>query len=866
MKHDSLQDSVLLSTKLKMPAPRKDYVIRRELFEQLKHCSEKQVVYIKGAAGTGKTTLLASFIKETGLKNVVWLSLDEANDNVFSFWHYFAAVTGNFLGDEREDILSLLRSNFEVSHMPSLLTLMINRLCGAENDYIVLDDMHYIKDKALINTLEFFLKSMPDNFHIFMLSRENPALYLGELAVSGRLLFIDGEKLQFSREEGLQFLKGTLKLTANDETIERMNEFAEGWIGGLQLVAAAGIMNRGFLHAAGSGIAADYLTREIFKLLTEEERYFLTATSICTYFDEELCAHLIDGVDFRGMLDRLMAKNLFITCIDEENNIYRYHNILGEYLKQQFSALPKSAQVKLHQSASLVLEARGEMDEALSHLFQAEDYEGAVRVLKAMDETIDTWVLIDRLPLDFLLTDLNLSIQCLMYSIGNMNLSRCREICKRFEEQYKGEEIVKALQYILLYTSDEYAAPITPELMTLEQIENLHLSPVSQSLLLFENANILLERKQYAQVEKFADRAIQTSSGANICADFFAYSAKAQMMEEVGRLNDSLAVYRQMEELLKSAVIMEVIGINYYVGIIGVYIKRMEVKNANAAFESCRSLMKKAAIPPFIIEFGYEYNLAEYELVMGDAASGAKIMSRLLASNNFNSVLQFGRLLLALSVNKMLEPAIAERFMKEYLLCGGKNTPLSSQLFYARLLWEKGETDKAMALVENILTFSRANQNRLRLVEADLLKIRMMILSGAKQKRTIDNLLCETVYYAWENRIMQPFYLEREIASPLIREMIKSADHTLSGGEKRFLQDVTDLCAGKAQESEKQVLSARELEVFCELAKGLTNPEIADRLCISLATVKTHIINIYGKLGVSSRMAALEEAKRRGVI
>ena len=561
-----------------------------------------------------------------------------------------------------------------------------------------------------------------------------------------------------------------------------------------------------------------------------------------------------------------MAKNLFITCIDEENNIYRYHNILGEYLKQQFAALPKPAQVKLHQDASLVLEARGEMDETLSHLFQAEDYEGAVRVLKCMDETIDTWVLIDRLPLDFLLTDINISIQCLMYNIGNMNLSRCREICRRIEERYKGEEIVKALQYIYLYTADRFDTPITPELMTLEQIEGLNLSPVTQSLLLFENANTLLERKQYAQVEKFADRALQISSGANICADFFAYRAEAQMTDEVGRLSDSLAVYRQMENFINSAVLMEAIGINYYVGIIGVYIKRMEAKNASAAFESCRSLMKKAAIPPFVVEFGYEYNLAEYERVMGDAASGAEIMSRLLTNNNGRGILHFDRLLLALLNNKMLEPAIAERFMKEYLLCGEESIPLSSQLFYAKLLWEKGETDNAMTLVENILTFSRANQNRLRLVEADLLKIRMMILSGAKQKRTIDNLLRETIYYAWENRIMQPFYMEREIVSPLIREMMKSADNTWSEGERQFLQDVTDLCAGKAQESEKQVLSARELEVFCELAKGLTNPEIADRLCISLATVKTHIINIYGKLGVSSRLAAVEEAKRRGVI
>ena len=129
MDNNGIMDSPLLSTKLKMPSPRKNYVIRRRLFEKLSSCSDKKIVYIRGAAGTGKTTLLSSFIKETAPKNIAWLSLDETDDNIFYFWHYFTTTIGNFLGDEREDILSLLRSNFEASPMENILTLTINRLC-----------------------------------------------------------------------------------------------------------------------------------------------------------------------------------------------------------------------------------------------------------------------------------------------------------------------------------------------------------------------------------------------------------------------------------------------------------------------------------------------------------------------------------------------------------------------------------------------------------------------------------------------------------------------------------------------------------------------------------------------------------------
>nr|WP_242704517.1 response regulator transcription factor [Enterococcus sp. 665A] len=60
---------------------------------------------------------------------------------------------------------------------------------------------------------------------------------------------------------------------------------------------------------------------------------------------------------------------------------------------------------------------------------------------------------------------------------------------------------------------------------------------------------------------------------------------------------------------------------------------------------------------------------------------------------------------------------------------------------------------------------------------------------------------------------------------------------------------------------EKTFLSKRELEVLRELTKGLTNKEISAQLFISMATTKTHILNIYRKLGVSSRVMAVEKAR-----
>jgi len=61
-------------------------------------------------------------------------------------------------------------------------------------------------------------------------------------------------------------------------------------------------------------------------------------------------------------------------------------------------------------------------------------------------------------------------------------------------------------------------------------------------------------------------------------------------------------------------------------------------------------------------------------------------------------------------------------------------------------------------------------------------------------------------------------------------------------------------------------LSDRELEVLRLIAEGCTNREIADRLVVALSTVKTHINNLYGKLGVQSRTQALARARSLGLL
>lgn len=869
-------DTLLLSTKLKIPVPRRNYVVRRALFEKLSQCADIGVVFVRGGAGTGKTTLLSSFIREKGLKNVCWMSIDASNSNVYSFWLYFTAAVSAFW-DDGESFLTLMRSNTDAAHMENLLIMLINRLCGEEDYYMVLDDVHCINDATLIKTFEFFIGAMPSNFHFIMLSREDPPVYLGPFAVSGRLLFIDGKQMQLSPEEGMEFLKNTLSLTNSDEELDRINTYAEGWIGGLQLAAAAGAVGKspGQMLGAGGGIAAEYLTREVFESLTSAEKDFLIKTGFLSYFEAEICTRLFDNftkIDFEQMIDNLIRKNLFVICIDEQNGVYRYHNILSEYLTRQFSSLSEQHKKELYIKTARVFEQLGDYEESLRNYCAAYDYENVLRVAKTLGGRIEAWSYLDKVPVERLIMDADLAAQCFMYNLGNMNIEHCRILFEKFKEHYGDSDIFRVLQFAEAYVSQNGGILPQYNALTVDQIDHLNFGPVAKALILVQNSAALLESMQYEEAESCIKKAMQISAGMNIFVDFFANNQLAQIYEETGRLKDSLACYTKSKDLIKSPSMMMGVGINYYFGIAGVYMRRMELDKAAEVLEQSKQLLEAQHIRVDITDLTLAYHLAEIKFLYGDDDAGAAFVEEILSEYSYFSVLALGRLIHELDHAGKLPQDLAHNFLKELESVPNYRYQPFMRLLRARLLFKYGQTEEAFREAEDVLSFSRLHRNKLHLVEAGLLKIYMMLNSKeyTDKQREINNLLREAIYYAHEDRILMPFYLDRSSLLPQLNELLKQATgkNSMTAPEAAFLRDAITVCSNSASaiKNEQELLSVRELEVLEEMALGITNREIAEKLCISQATVKTHVLSIFGKLEVSSRMLAVDKGRKLGLI
>jgi len=98
------------------------------------------------------------------------------------------------------------------------------------------------------------------------------------------------------------------------------------------------------------------------------------------------------------------------------------------------------------------------------------------------------------------------------------------------------------------------------------------------------------------------------------------------------------------------------------------------------------------------------------------------------------------------------------------------------------------------------------------------------------------------------------------------REALFQAVRTTARGEAALAPTVASRLMGKMRASGEEALSPREIEVLMLVARGASNQDVAEKLHISKATVKSHLLQIYQKLGVSDRTAAATTAIERGII
>lgn len=185
---------------------------------------------------------------------------------------------------------------------------------------------------------------------------------------------------------------------------------------------------------------------------------------------------------------------------------------------------------------------------------------------------------------------------------------------------------------------------------------------------------------------------------------------------------------------------------------------------------------------------------------------------------------------------------------------------LSSQPDF-KVIGEAGNGQEALSLLETLTP------------NVVLMDLRMPVMDGVSAIRQIRakssrlQVLVLTTYDT-DSEIVRAVeagatgYLMKDVP----REELFRAVRLCAKGEAVLSPPIAARLLGRMRSPTEENLSMRELEVLSLVAKGYSNKEVARQLRISEATVKTHLLHAFGKLGVDDRTAAVTVALERGIL
>ncbi|MDQ1725658.1 MAG: hypothetical protein QOG52_2686, partial [Frankiaceae bacterium] len=379
--------SVLVETKLHVPAPRHTSVARPRLTDRLSKGNHARLTLLSAPAGFGKTTLLTDWLATVADdRAVAWLSLDKRDNDPATFWTYVIAALQTAEPHLGAGALPLVQS--AQAPVEAGLASLLNDLTTITRDVmLVLDDYHVIDSLAVHEAMTYLLELLPTRVHVVIASRADPALPLARLRARGELVELRAADLRFTAAEAAEYLNGAMGLTLSAADVAALEGRTEGWIAALQL-AALSMQGRDDVatfiasFAGDDRFIVDYLIEEVLHRQTDDVRTFLLHTSILSGLSGSLCDAVTARQGGKAMLEALDRANLFLVPLDDRRRWYRYHHLFADVLRARLLDEQPDLIPALHRRASDWYEGNGELSEAIRHALAARDHEHAAELIE----------------------------------------------------------------------------------------------------------------------------------------------------------------------------------------------------------------------------------------------------------------------------------------------------------------------------------------------------------------------------------------------------------------------------------------------------------------------------------------------------
>lgn len=895
--------------------------LRPETLAFMERGCQRRLTLVCAPAGYGKTTTVAAALQRLQIESVWYkLDVLDHDPVVFiaSLVEAFRRHLPDFGQAILERLRYAHESPVSLEQLASIFVVECAERVNTDMQ-VVIDDYHEAADSPDLNrALDCLLANSPEHLRFIVLSRYDPAFSTGKMRVAGEVSVLGVELLRFDAEQAGLVLEARAGRRFDQEHVERLIHLTEGWPASVVLAGLA--LDWLDLDSLEQALADPRMKQDIYSYLAEQvyrnegrpTQRFLDRTCFLEHVTETLANRLVGIDDAHRHLHHLTTNRVFTFA--DEPGAYRYHNLFREYLRHNYvHEHGETALRTLQRESAAALESSGNTEMAVELLFNANDQPSALEALaRAGEPGLDnfrtesliswlqrlSWEMRADEPWARLLSS-QIHVRAGDLDAALVDIDAAISTCESASDEWGLYHALSAKECVLFWRGDLEEAVTTCEAALSHAssgAQRLH-SYLSMGSASLDRRDWVTARTAFAAAEELSQHAstaeLARAQALRAHADYFrgdyqralsespavdwgsiAPTLASGILNTKGLVETGLANYAAaLAHFDEAQAIAERFGLALTTAILtanaGVAIGGQgHTESGLATVRQAVALGRASEADPVLIA----YAMSDEGTIHRRCGQHGEALALYRRAESLVSLRRDPSLTLTLAANLIFTIALAGEGDADGL------PEIAEAARAAGLDYVSLAADKRPEHCRQV--FGRCLPQQLRLGHADLLAQELsprpttaMLALRALAEPQRQAALLSALARHW--RFAGVFESLAEEDSPLLGEALTAA---VRCGEDSVLHEVLVL-AGSLRSVHFDAaielaverrgehlhppaprvldLTKREHEVLSLMAQGLRNPEIAERLFLSNATVKTHVNHVFAKLEVDTRVQAI---------
>ncbi|MDT4904986.1 MAG: LuxR family transcriptional regulator, maltose regulon positive regulatory protein [Pseudonocardiales bacterium] len=355
---------------------------RKDLLQLLDRAVTKRLTVISAPPGSGKTSLLRAWAdRSTTLRRVAFVSVERDQRNDQRFWCSVLDAIRSPAGS-----IDAATSQAAALDVDQVIDSLVAEFAEQVDPFVlIVDDLHELKSADALTQLEQFLEVLPGSARVVLSSRRDPSIKVHRLRLADDVAEIRAGDLRFTECETRELLAASA-ISLSDAGVAALHQHTEGWAAGLRLavISLSGHPHpeRFVIEFSGTDRAiGEYLMAEMLERQPSDVQSMLLRTSLVDRMNGELADLLAGRPGSERMLLALEEANAFVVSLDAPRTWFRYHQLLADFLRLELRRTLADEVPDLHRRAARWFADRGDVVDAVRHTVAAGDWHAAARLV-----------------------------------------------------------------------------------------------------------------------------------------------------------------------------------------------------------------------------------------------------------------------------------------------------------------------------------------------------------------------------------------------------------------------------------------------------------------------------------------------------